>query len=161
MIHALQGVAQVRHDDLLPHVDVLAEIADEIGRGSSDGLAERLAVEYQFMTETLVPHLKRSEQTLHPVLERLMQNRHSMAPMRREHAHLEALIAELGELRLRPMGFGVELRLRRVLYQLYAALKIHLAEEDAFLTVLERNLSNEEEEELAGAMAESMAGPLR
>jgi hemerythrin-like domain-containing protein len=157
MIHALQGVAHGHHDALVPHVDALAAIADEIGRGSSADLAERLAAEHRFITAQLVPHLEQAEQTLYPALERLLQNRHSMTPMRREHELLRKLIAELAELRTRPMEFGVQLRLRRVLYRMYAMLKIHLAEEQAYLTVLEHNLSREEEDELAHGMAHAMA----
>ena len=39
-----------------------------------------------FLTGTLVPHVDAAERTLYPELERMLQNRHSMAPMRREHA---------------------------------------------------------------------------
>ena len=52
---------------------------------------------------------------------------------------------------------GIQLRLRRVLYRMYALLKVHLAEEDAYLGVLEHNLSPEEEDELARSMAHAMA----
>ena len=160
MIHALQGVAHEHHDALLPHVDALDAIADGIGTSSPHEVAERLAAEHHFLSAQLIPHMEQAEQTLHPVLERLMQNRHSMTPMRREHEQLRRLIDELGGLRVQPMEFGVQLRLRRVLYQMYALLKVHLAEEDAYLGVLEHNLSREEEDELARGMAHAMADPI-
>jgi hemerythrin-like domain-containing protein len=104
--------------------------------------------------------MERAEQTLHPAMERLMQNRHSMTPMRREHQQLRRLIDELAELRVQPMELGVQLRLRRVLYQMYALLKVHLAEEDAYLGILEHNLSPEEEDRLAGIMARAAVDPI-
>lgn len=156
MIHALQGVAHEHHDTMLPHVDALAAIADEIGISPASDLAERLAGEQRFLTGQLIPHMERAEQSLHPALERLMQNRHSMTPLRREHEQIRALIAELDGLRAQPMELGVQLRLRRVLYRLYALLKVHLAEEDAYLGVLEHNLSPAEEDELARSMAHAL-----
>jgi hypothetical protein len=97
--------------------------------------------------------MTRAEETVYPQLERLMQNRHSMTPMRQEHKELRRLVDELARLRSQPLGFGVQLRLRRVLYRMYAILKTHLAEEDAYIGVLDRNLSADEAEELARAMA--------
>lgn len=157
MIHTLPKVAHEHHDILLPHVDALAAIADAIGKAPADEIAERLAAEHRFITAQLVPHMERAEETLYPTLERLFQNRHSMAPMRREHELLRRLIAEMAELRTRTPELGIQLRLRRVLYRMYALLKTHLAEEEAYLGVLERNLSREEEDELARGMAHATA----
>jgi hypothetical protein len=156
-MHALPRVAHEHHDVLVPHVDALAAIADEIGTAPASELTERLDAEYRFITGQLVPHMNRAEETLYPQLERLMQNRHSMTPMRREHEELRQLVAELDRLRTQPMGFGVQLRLRRVLYRMYSILKTHLAEEEAYIGVLDRNLSPEEEEDLARAMAHASA----
>lgn len=156
-MHALPKVAHEHHDLLVPHVDALAAIADSIGTAPPAELAERLDAELRFISGQLVPHFERAEETLYPQLERLMQNRHSMTPMRREHEELRRLIAELEKLRAQPPGFGVRLRLRRVLYRMFAILKIHLAEEDAYVGVLDGNLSPAEEEELARAMAHATA----
>lgn len=156
-MHALPKVAHEHHDLLVPHVDALAAIADEIGTAPPAELADRLEAEHRFITSQLIPHMERAEETLYPQLERLMQNRHSMTPMRREHEQLRQLFAELARLRSQPMGFGAQLRLRRVLYRMYALLKIHLAEEDAYIGVLDRNLSPEEEQELARAMEHATA----
>jgi hypothetical protein len=43
---------------------------------------------------------------------------------------------------------------------MYALLKVHLAEEDAYLGILEHNLSPEEEDRLAGIMARAAVDPI-
>jgi hypothetical protein len=158
-MHTLPKVAHEHHDVLVPHVDALAAIADDIGTAQPAELSARLEAEHRFITSQLIPHMERAEETLYPQLERLMQNRHSMTPMRREHQELRALIDELAKLRTQSLGFGARLRLRRVLFRMYAILKIHLAEEDAYVGVLDRNLSADEEEELARALAHATADP--
>ena len=42
------------------------------------------------------PHVEVVEQNVYPELERLQQNRHSMAHLRREHAELSRLIESIG-----------------------------------------------------------------
>jgi hypothetical protein len=50
--------------------------------------------------------------------------------------------------------------LRRALYRLHALLKIHLAEEELYLGVLDRNLTPEEKDRLARGIDHAMAAPL-
>jgi hypothetical protein len=151
-------VAHAHHAALLPIVDGIVALAEELEAPGAD-FRSRLAEEYRLITGQLIPHMEQAEATLYPELERLMQNRHSMTPMRREHRELRGLIDELGKLADQELWFGARLRLRRVLYRMYAILKIHLAEEQAYVDVLDRNLSDEEQAELARAMDHAMAGP--
>ncbi len=51
-----------------------------------------------------------------------------------------------------PLTLGSRMRLRRILYRLYAALKIHLGEEAAYLGVLDHNISPDEQAKLAEAI---------
>lgn len=155
-MHTLPKVAHAHHVALIPIVDGLVGLAEQLEAPAVD-LRSRLAEEYRLITEQLVPHMEQAEATLYPELERLMQNRHSMTPMRREHRELRGLIDELGRLASQDLWFGARLRLRRVLYRMYAILKIHLAEEQAYVDVLDRNLSDDEQAELARAMDHAMA----
>ena len=71
----------------------------------------------------------------------MLQNRHSMAPMRREHAEIRRLVAEFSRL-TKTLGderphIGRTVAVRRVLYQLYALLEIHLVEEEVFIPIVE------------------------
>jgi hypothetical protein len=75
-----------------------------------------------------------------------------MTPMRRDHATLRHLIEELEALRHRSPTPEVRARLRRVLFRMYAIVQVHLAEEEAYVRVLDGNLSPAELEGLARGM---------
>jgi hypothetical protein len=101
------------------------------------------------------------ERTLYAPLEAVMDGRHSMAPMREEHRALHTLVAELGgHLAHRPdCGWSeVEgLAVRRSLYRLHALLKMHLAEEETYLRVLEQHLDEDQQARLAAGLDHAMA----
>jgi hypothetical protein len=157
MTQTLPTTVHEHHDALIPHVDALASIADPVGTVPADELAARIEAESRFLRGQLVPHMRQAEATVYPALERMLQNRHSMTPMRREHETIVSLVSELDELAARAASFGVQLRLRRVLFRMYALLKVHLAEEDAYIGILERNLSPEEAADLAAALTHATA----
>jgi hemerythrin-like domain-containing protein len=137
---SLPNTAHEHHGQIVPHVDRLAVL------------------------DQLIPHMERAEATLYPVLERLMQNRHSMTPMRREHEQMRRLIEDLGRMRERlatgHVGRAEEMGLRRILYRLFSMIKVHLAEEELYLGVLDHNLSAEEQDALARDMEHAIAEPI-
>ena len=72
-----------------------------------------------------------------------------------------ALVAEFGGLVDKDRGSVTLCRvlvLRRVLFQLYALLKVHLAEEDAYLRILERGVSDDIADAVTAALAHPVAG---
>jgi hypothetical protein len=91
-------------------------------------------------------------------------HRHSMTPMRQEHQAMRRLVEELGRYRRHAEGCrwtAVEgLALRRALYRLHAILRVHLAEEELYLGVLERNLSDADKEALARGIDHAISEPL-
>jgi iron-sulfur cluster repair protein YtfE (RIC family) len=153
------------HARISAALDGLPALADMLdARPRPAEFEPRYAEFYTFVAETLVPHMEVVETNLYPELDRLMQNRHSMVQMRREHADLHELIARLGAFReaiaedaLGPAG---SIGLRRILYRLYAVLKVHLAEEEEYLRVLEHNLSEAEQAELVRGLEHAMAEPI-
>ena len=151
------AVGHEHHAALMPHVDALAELAAELDDPHPADFDVRLTAEHRFILDQLVPHMERAEETLYPELERLMQNRHSMTPMRREHNELRTMIRDLGASIGRELTFGARLRMRRLLYRTHALLKTHLAEEEAYLGLLDRNLSEHELAELGRAMEHATA----
>jgi hypothetical protein len=157
MIETLPSVVHRHHAALLPHINALAEIADQIGKLGADELAQRIEAEHHFIVGQLIPHMEQAELTVYPELERLMQNRHSMTPMRHEHDVLRRLIFELGTSRGHLSGFGAQMRLRRLLYRMYALIKTHLGEEEAYVDILRRNLSPAEAEDVARGLAHATA----
>jgi hypothetical protein len=155
-MHALPVAGRLHHHEIAPIIDALPVLACEMDE-PQPGLSARLIDAYDRITDQVVPHMEQTEATLYPELERLMQNRHSMTPMRREHAEVRHLIDELGALAGRDLTLANRLRLRRVMFRLYASLKIHLAEEEAYLGVLDHNLSPAAQDELVQAMEHATA----
>ena len=135
------------HTRLMPHVDDLRVIADEAGTLSREAVQERLEEEHAFLTAELLPHVSAVQETLYPAFERLLQNRHSMSPLSREHDQIRRLLSSMSQLASTPAtgrsGPGTPwlMEVRRMLYHLYALLKVHLAEEEMYTPILEHELT--------------------
>jgi iron-sulfur cluster repair protein YtfE (RIC family) len=144
------------HQRLERHVDRLPQSAELIGRGQPVELRAALDEAYHFLAEQLLPYMDAFERTIHAEMERLMQNRHSMAPMRREHEEIRARIKEIDLIRRRlaetPLGPGDAIRLRRAVFHLYALLKVHLAEELLYADIVEHGNTPDQAAALAAAM---------
>lgn len=162
MAQSLPQVAHEHHERILAHVDRMPEIADGLLTTHADDARERIGSLHQFLTGTLLPHVDAAERSLYPELERMMQNRHSMAPMRREHDEVRRLVGEFGKLsadvRDGRMSLGRSLALRRTMFQLYALLKVHLAEEEAYLRIVDRGTGDEMGEAIVAALEHPVAG---
>ena len=152
----LPQVAHEHHERILHHVNQIPELADRLPGAAAVEVGPALNELTAFLTGTLIPHVDSAERTLYPELERMLQNRHSMAPMRREHAEIRRLVADLatlvGQVGEGPVAIGRALALRRVMFQLYALLRIHLAEEDAYLRIIDHDLTTDAADVLAAAM---------
>lgn len=156
MTQTLPQVAHEHHERLLHHVNQMPEIADRLLTAKAEDVWPTVGEMSAFLTGTLIPHVDAAERTLYPELERMFQNRHSMAPMRREHAEVRRLVTELATLTGRVdagrVTIGKTLALRRVMFQLYALLKIHLAEEEAYLRIIDHGVAADLADMLAAAM---------
>jgi iron-sulfur cluster repair protein YtfE (RIC family) len=161
---SLRATSEDHHARLIPHVDRLLVLAEMVGTVDCSAIHALFEEEYGFITGQLVPHMQAIEHTLYDRLERLMGGRHSMAPMREEHEAMARLVDELGRYRHHMEGCSwsaVEgMALRRALYRLHAILKVHLAEEELYLGVLDQNLSDEEKDVLARGIDHAMTEPL-
>jgi hypothetical protein len=156
MTQTLPQVAHEHHERLLHHVNQMPEIADLLLTEPAAEVLRSTAEMSAFLTGTLIPHIDAAERTLYPELERMLQNRHSMGPMRREHAEIRALVVDFGKLTgevdATRVTLGRSLALRRVMFKLYALLKIHLAEEEAYLRIVEHDVTAEIGDVLAAAL---------
>jgi len=159
MTASLPQVSVEHHDRLMRHVDVMPAVGDLVGAAPAADLRPRVDEIADFLDGLLLPHMEASEQTLYPELERMLQNRHSMTPMRREHDEIRKLIAELIRLRTQldaeALSTGETVALRRVIFRLYAVLKVHLAEENLYLGIIDHGVSVQDAERLAAAMDHS------
>ena len=156
MTHSLPRVAHEHHERLMQHVNDMPAVGAMLRTAEPKELRSRLLEIDGWLTGLLLPHLEAAEATLYPELERMFQNRHSMAPMRREHAEIRRLAAEwshlvngVGDERLH---VGQAVALRRVLYRLYALLEIHLVEEELYIPIIDHGVSDEAAEVMAAAL---------
>ena len=139
------GPFRAEHAHLAPHVDRLAEAGD---------LQADADAAYRFLTAHLIPHAHAEDEVLYPVVDRLLGadgETRATDTMRRDHLEVARLTEELGVLRERlHAGAPVEEReLRRVLYGLYAVVKLHFAkEEEVYLPLLDRELTADEAQAL-------------
>jgi hypothetical protein len=160
---SLRDASLASHARLAPHVDALLAIAERVGSEPCSVLHARLDAELSFADGNLVPHMDLIEATLYGPLESLMGPRHTMVPMREEHAIVRALVAELDRYRAHaaecPWNDGDGVPLRRLLYRLHALLKMHLAEEERYLGVLDRNLPAADRAALAARLHGALVEP--
>ena len=162
---SLPATAHEHHDRIQPHVERLPVLAAMLGHGRlGSEFAAAFETECHFVTGQLVPHMEAIEQTLYDRLEVVMGGRHSMAPMREEHALLRRLISDLCGYRAQSLAGELEpadeIGLRRVLYRLYTILKVHLAEEELYLGVLDHALTEADKDALARGIEHATAEPL-
>lgn len=156
MAHTLPRVAHEHSERLLLHIDSMPETGDLILTASEAELKPRLDELGAFLTGVLIPHMDVAEPTLYPELERMFQNRHSMTPMKREHATIRRLVGDY--MRLEPQvkdahhTLGRAVALRRVLFQLYALLKVHIAEEEIYIRIIDRGVADSAGEVMAATL---------
>ena len=151
------------HERIREHIDRLPELADMLEqRPVPEGFAAAFATECDFMTGTLLPHIKVVEENVYPELERLQQNRHSMAHLRREHEEMAEIIEQMREYKeiveagnLKPTK---ALEMRRLCIRFYALVKTHIGEEEEYLRVLQGNLSEDEQAAVEQGLEHVSAG---
>lgn len=163
-LRSLRTTSEEHHALLVPHVDKLLTLAEMVGHVECSAIHVAFEAEYTFIVAQLVPHMEAIEHALYDRLEALMGRRHSMTAMRQEHRTIARLVEELGRYRKHVDGCtwgAVEgMALRRALYRLHAILKVHLAEEELYLGVLERSLTDAEKDLLARSLDHAGREPL-
>jgi iron-sulfur cluster repair protein YtfE (RIC family) len=145
------------HKELLPHIELLRTAADAIGAASGTSLQRSVDEAYAFLTHHLIPHAQAEERALYPVVGILMGAPEATATMSRDHVEIGRLTAELGSIRSylnsASMSRSQEQTLRRVLYGLYAIIKVHFAkEEEVYLPILDARLTAAEASRLFESM---------
>jgi iron-sulfur cluster repair protein YtfE (RIC family) len=154
---ALPQVVRDEHRELVSHIELLRTVADSIGSAPIESLREDVGQTYTFLIHQLIPHAQAEEQVLYPTVGRLLCSLEATGTMSRDHLEVIRLTEELEALRLHlfyaPLSESSEQALRRVLYGLYAIIKLHLVkEEEIYLPILEARLHPEEVDRLVEAM---------
>jgi hypothetical protein len=132
------------HAKLMPHVDelrIIADYAPDIGAGA---LQDRICREHVFFTQEFLPHMEIEQKGWYPALELISTDQLALSPLEHAHDEVRLLLDALGQScheTGRELDSAWVLDARRTLYQLYALLKVHLAEEELHAPLLERELS--------------------
>lgn len=132
------------HRELLPSIEALGAVADEVGRTAGPALRAKLAETYDFLAHQLLPHAMAEDEVLYPEVARLMGADGATATMSRDHVAVASLITELASLRTfeGDPDPGRQNALRRVLYGLHALVGTHFAkEEEIYVPLLDARLT--------------------
>jgi iron-sulfur cluster repair protein YtfE (RIC family) len=137
---------RAEHRQLLPEIERLRATADDMATVPSDSTIGQLDALIAFLRNHLIPHARAEERVLYPEIARCLGSARATATMSADHEEVMRLVSELGELRDGVQGGLADrvhaIALRRVLYGLYAILKLHFAkEEDLYLPILDAALS--------------------
>jgi iron-sulfur cluster repair protein YtfE (RIC family) len=154
---ALPQVIRDEHKEQVARIELLRTVADSIGSAPTESLREGVGQACSFLIHQLLPHAQAEEQVWYPTVGRLLHALEATDTMSRDHLEVIRLTEELEALRLHlfyaPLSESDEQALRRVLYGLYAIIKLHLAkEEEIYLPILEARLPAEEVDRLVEAM---------
>jgi iron-sulfur cluster repair protein YtfE (RIC family) len=143
------------HRELLPHIESLRAAA-EATEGDADTLLPPLDEALAFLYRHLIPHAQAEDAVLYPKVEQAMHAPGATATMRRDHVEVVAMTQELQQLR---EGLGGQptvaqrRSLQRVLYGLYAVIRLHFAkEEEVYVPVLDETLTPDEADAMFTAM---------
>ena len=145
------------HKELIPHIEQILEVANSIPEASLEQIRDGVGEVYEFLAYHLIPHAQAEDAALYPAVQKALGSPDATKTMSRDHVEVGRYIEELAELRmdLSPRNFK---SLQRVLYGVYALVKVHVAkEEEVYLPILEARLSPEAAKEMFEAM-ENAAG---
>jgi iron-sulfur cluster repair protein YtfE (RIC family) len=149
MMDTLTQPLRNEHEELRPHIERLRQAAEAVGNAPPAVLRDLLDEVYDFLVHHLIPHAQAEDAALYPVVARLMGATEATATMRRDHVEVGRLVDELqalrGQFAERAHDHEEAEALRRVLYGLYAVVKLHFAkEEEVYLPLLEARLTSDE-----------------
>jgi heavy metal translocating P-type ATPase len=146
---ALTQRFQAEHSQLLPIVNQLRSIADQLRLIPPEEALSRLKALHVTLLEFVWPHEEAEEKDLYPMMAEILGGDDPTAAMSRSHVEIAHMIRVLGRLveDISPEGPAPEdwPDVQRILYGLYAVLRLHFAqEEEAYLSLAEPNVGMED-----------------
>ncbi len=140
------------HKELIPHIERILEVANSIPEAPIAQIRDGVNEVYEFLAYHLLPHAQAEDAALYPTVQKVLGSPDATRTMSRDHVEVGRYIDELAQLRQNVSGQSFK-ALQRVLYGLYALVKVHFAkEEEVYLPILEQRLSPEEAAEMFEAM---------
>ncbi len=148
------------HNELFPSVDQIRQVAELIGEAPVSEIRRGVEDVYDFLANHLKPHAEAEEAALYPVVQKALGSPDATKTMSRDHVEVGRYIDELESLKKNLSSgtlTGEQTRsLRRVLYGVYALLKVHFAkEEEVYLPILDQHLTPESAQEMFEAMEDA------
>jgi heavy metal translocating P-type ATPase len=139
---AVGARVRAEHQEQMPRIRELRQLADRLDRLPPVRAREELDAMRRFLVDELLPHERNEDVTMYPRIARVLGGHDPTAAMSRAHleiAHLvgsfERLLDDLPPGGPQPEDMG---ELRRLLYGLYALMRLHVAqEEESYLPLLE------------------------
>jgi len=123
---------RAEHDAVLPLIEKIRSVADGLSKSDSDLVGVHTLLDR--LESELLPHERADEELLVPLVDRALGGSDATAAMSRTHAEIEHQVSRLRRLL---MGLEIEtvqpedvVELRRLLYGLYAVLRLHNAQEE-------------------------------
>jgi iron-sulfur cluster repair protein YtfE (RIC family) len=153
---------RAEHAELRPHIEQLRDLADAVDELPLAKLRDGVAQAHAFLGGQLIPHAHAEDKALYPAVAHLMGAVEATRTMSRDHVEVGRLTDQLAALHAvlekgAPDGSQIK-SLRRVLYGLYAVVVLHFAkEEEIYLPLLERGLSESEARDMFQAMHDAAA----
>ena len=149
------------HKELIPHIEKILEVANHIPEAPLEEIREGVKEVYEFLAYHLIPHAQAEEAALYPAVQKVLGSPDSTRTMSRDHVEVDRYVAQLAQLQqdLSPQNFKA---LQRVLYGVYALVKVHFAkEEEVYLPILEERLTPEAARKMFEAMETAAADAKR
>jgi iron-sulfur cluster repair protein YtfE (RIC family) len=145
------------HKELIPHIEQILKVADSLPDAPLEQIRDGVREVYEFLAYHLIPHAQAEEAALYPVVQQVLGSPEATRTMSRDHVEVGSYVEELDKLR-QDLSTRNTKSLQRVLYGLYALVKVHFAkEEDVYLPILDERLSPEQASDMFEAM-EAAAG---
>lgn len=140
------------HKELIPHMEQILAVADSIPDVPLEQIRAGVKEAYEFLAYHLIPHAKAEDDALYPAVQKALGSSDATRTMSRDHVEVGRYIEELAELQRRLSSQNFK-SLQRVLYGLYAIVKLHFAkEEEVYLPILEERLTPPEAAEMFETM---------
>ena len=113
------------HEELLVHIDHLAQAAREVPRLSPEERDALVGRVLEFLRGTLIPHAKAEEEVLYPAWSALVGFDDAAVPMVHDHEQIVERIERLEQADVADVD-----TLQELLYGLYALIGVHFRKEE-------------------------------
>ena len=148
------------HKELFPSVDQIRQVAERIGDAPVAEIRRGVEDVYDFLAHHLKPHAEAEDAALYPVVQKVLGSPDATKTMSRDHVEIGSYIEELETLKKNlgdaQLAFKQTKVLQRVLYGVYALVKLHFAkEEEVYLPILDQRLTPESAREMFEAMEDA------